>query len=389
MRLRAKDKAASEQKKLDARKFWRSLPPSSTFKLSLAVFFTIASIGFVTDLFNPPGRPFYTVLIWSAYDGLAAIAFLWVIKRHPRWIAVLIGAFIVITVAVNHVMPPYRGGLALPAGMQLRLILDGIFLLVMINLGYALFLVFIQTEGFKHMRNRAELELAERLQTTLVPPLSLRTACVEVEARSLASSKMGGDLADALPSGDALTCYVADVSGHGVAAGVLMGMVKIAVRMALLRGEGLDSVLRSLDGVMPGVKDPSSYFTFAGLRFAGPGIAEYSTAGHPPILHFRHETNTTTRLAIEQFPVGLIAGAEYRAATTECGRGDIFAMLTDGIVEVADARDEEFGLERVERLLMENAAKPLAEIAAIIIGASAAHGRQMDDQTILLARITG
>ncbi|MGH9646859.1 MAG: PP2C family protein-serine/threonine phosphatase, partial [Bryobacteraceae bacterium] len=236
MRLRAKDRTAAYQKKLDARRFWRSLPPSSTFKLSIAVFFTIASIGFVTDLFNPAARPFYTVLIWSAYDGLAALSFLWVVKRRPRWIAVLIAAFIVIIVVLNRVMPSYRGGLAMPASLQLRLTLDAIFLLVMINLGYTLFLIFIQTEGFKHMRNRAELELAERLQTTLVPPLSLRTALVEVEARSIASSKMGGDLADALSSAGAVTCYVADVSGHGVAAGVLMGMVKIAVRMALLRG---------------------------------------------------------------------------------------------------------------------------------------------------------
>ncbi len=64
-------------------------------------------------------------------------------------------------------------------------------------------------------------------------------------------------------------------------------------------------------------------------------------------------------------------------------------MLTDGIVEVTKAGDEEFGLERVERLLLENAARPLADIAQIIIGATTEHGRQMDDQTILVARITG
>ncbi|HXF27021.1 MAG TPA: PP2C family protein-serine/threonine phosphatase [Bryobacteraceae bacterium] len=389
MRLRAKDKTASDQKRLDARRFWRSLPPSSTFKLSLAVFFTIAAIGFATDLFNPVGAPFYTVLIWAAYDGLGALAFLWVGKRHPRWIAAVIAAFIVTTIALNRAMPSYRGRLAVPADLQVRLILDGIFMLVTINVGYTLFVIFIQTEGFKHMRNQTELELAERLQTTLVPPLSLRTDRVSIEARSIASSKMGGDLADALESGGVVTCYVADVSGHGVAAGVLMGMVKIATRMALLRGEMLDEVLRSLDRVLPGVKDPSSYLTFAGLRFAEPGIAEYSTAGHPPILHFRRETNTTVRLAMEQFPVGLIAGAEYRAAKAECSPGDIFAMLTDGIIEVADPRDEEFGLDRVEQLLLENATKPLAEIAEIVISAATSHGRQTDDQTILLARIAG
>jgi serine phosphatase RsbU (regulator of sigma subunit) len=64
-------------------------------------------------------------------------------------------------------------------------------------------------------------------------------------------------------------------------------------------------------------------------------------------------------------------------------------MLTDGIVEVTNGGDEEFGLERVEKLLLENAARPLAEIAEIMIRAAGAHGPQMDDQTILVVRIAG
>ena len=107
-----------------------------------------------------------------------------------------------------------------------------------------------------------------------------------------------------------------------------------------------------------------------------------------PILHYRRETHAIERLFIEKFPVGFIAGAEYRAARALCHREDVFVMLTDGIVEVTDARDQEFGLERVERLLLANAARPLAEIAQTIVGASKKHGPQMDDQTILLPRIT-
>jgi len=208
-----------------------------------------------------------------------------------------------------------------------------------------------------------------------------------VEARSIPSSEMGGDLADALVADNSVTCYVADVSGHGIAAGVLMGMVKVAVRMALTRGERFDGALRSLHEVLPSVKEPNAYVTVAGLRFTEPNIAEYSTAGHLPILHYRHNTRSTERLVIEQFPIGMFPAAEYRAATAECGYGDIFVMLTDGIIEVANTQDEEFGLGRVEQLLSENAARPLAEIADIIMNAAAGHGRQDDDQTILLAKI--
>jgi len=200
---------------------------------------------------------------------------------------------------------------------------------------------------------------------------------------------MGGDLADALVCGDSLTCYVADVSGHGVAAGLLMGMVKTGVRMSLLRGAELEGVLRELHGVLPGLKEPSSYVTFAGLLFNQPGLARYATAGHGPILHYRYETDTVERLSTEQFPVGIIPAAEYYAATTRYGSGDVFLMLTDGIVEVANTSDEDFGLDRVERLLIENSARPLTEFAETLIGATRVHGHQMDDQTILIAKIIG
>jgi hypothetical protein len=53
--------------KRDKRAFWRSLPRSSLFKLSLAIFFTFASVGFVVDLFHPEGDPLSSLAIWSIF----------------------------------------------------------------------------------------------------------------------------------------------------------------------------------------------------------------------------------------------------------------------------------------------------------------------------------
>ncbi len=372
----------------DRRRFWGSLPRSSLFKLSFAVFFTFASIGFVVDLFHPDSEPLTSLVVWSIFDGGCAVAFLLVGTRHPRRLALLVPAVIAGVVVLFLFLPSYKGLPAISDVLRRRLILDAVLIVALIYVGYSLFLVFIENEGFRHLRDQAEVDLAERLQATLVPPLSLRTGWLEIEARSIPSSQMGGDLADALISEDSATCYIADVSGHGIAAGVLMGMVKTAVRMSLLRGEDLGGILRSLHGVLPGLKEPNAYVTVAGLRLHGPRLAEYATAGHLPILHYRQKTREIERLSVEQFPIALIAWADYTAATTECGCGDIFVMLTDGIIEATDTSDEEFGWERIERLLLENAARPLAEIANIMLDASAAHGPQLDDQTILLARVT-
>lgn len=373
----------------DRRRFWGSLPRSSLFKLSLAIFFTFASVGFIVDLFHPDSEPLLSLVAWSIFDGLSAVAFLLVTMRRPFRLAILIPAVIAGIIILFLFLPSSKGLPSISDVIQRRLILDAVLILALIYVGYSLFLIFIETEGFRHLRDQAEVDLAERLQATLVPPLSLQTAWLEVEARSIPSSQMGGDLADAMASEDSATCYVADVSGHGIAAGVLMGMVKTAVRMSLLRGEDLGSMLQSLHGVLPGLKEPNAYVTVAGLRFRGPRLVEYATAGHLPILHYRHTNRSIGHLSVEQFPIAMIAWADYTAETADCEIGDIFAMLTDGIVEATNTRDEEFGLERIEQLLLENAARPLAEIADAMLAASAAHGPQVDDQTILLARVTG
>jgi serine phosphatase RsbU (regulator of sigma subunit) len=62
-------------------------------------------------------------------------------------------------------------------------------------------------------------------------------------------------------------------------------------------------------------------------------------------------------------------------------------MVTDGITEVVNARDEEFGLTRLEEVLIQNANRPLPEIGDSIMGEVKQHGVQQDDQSLLLVRV--
>jgi serine phosphatase RsbU (regulator of sigma subunit) len=64
-------------------------------------------------------------------------------------------------------------------------------------------------------------------------------------------------------------------------------------------------------------------------------------------------------------------------------------MLTDGISEVPNAKDEEFGLMRLEHLLRQNAAQPLPQLCKLIMDEVKGHGAQQDDQTLLLFRVRG
>jgi serine phosphatase RsbU (regulator of sigma subunit) len=172
-----------------------------------------------------------------------------------------------------------------------------------------------------------------------------------------------------------------------LAAGQLMGMLKTAIRVALQFRHEPVALLESADRVLPAVKDANMYATLALLYFDGSSEAEYSLAGHPPILHYRAPTGDIARLAMEQFPLGLIPGGCYSSQRVTYSPRDMFLMMTDGISEVPNASDEEFGLDRLERLLGNNAGQPLAQLWALIMGEVKRHGVQQDDQTLLLLRV--
>jgi hypothetical protein len=96
-----------------------------------------------------------------------------------------------------------------------------------IAIGYSFFVIFIQTEGRQTIQAQTELALAHSIQETLVPRLDLTLANCRIFGISIPSDKVGGDIVDVvlLPDGS-VAAYVADVAGHGLQAGILMGMVK-------------------------------------------------------------------------------------------------------------------------------------------------------------------
>ena len=89
---------------------------------------------------------------------------------------------------------------------------------------------------------------------------------------------------DVIESDGGLVAYVADISGHGLPAGQLMGMLKTAMRLAVQFRQMPVAALESVDRVLPDLKKPEMYATLALLRFDGSSEAEYALAGHPPIL---------------------------------------------------------------------------------------------------------
>ena len=129
------------------------------------------------------------------------------------------------------------------------------------------------------------------------------------------------------------------------------------------------------------------YATLALLYFDGSAQVEYAFSGHVPILHYRDRSRDTVRLSMEQFPLGMMPGGCYASQRATYSLGDLFLMLTDGISEVPNESDDEFGLARLQQLLTQYAAQPLPHIWELIMEQVHEHGLQQDDQTLLLVRV--
>lgn len=363
--------------------------------LLLAVFLLFSIIGFHIDLLSNGVIPYPTVIGFAIISGLNAVLWIIVLSRLPAVCIVLLTAlqffmgalytaFATLMESVFH-LP------AVPFTKGIHFATYSIFFLMMSS--YTCFVAFIRKEGKESFRLRNELELAHGIQKTLVPPITLQTPRFEVYGISCPSDKVGGDLVDALylSNGDAVA-YLADIAGHGLQAGILMGMLKTAMRTALLDAgehdatQTLPVLLNRLNSVLPEVKEPHMYATFTGLRLGSDGSVYCALAASPPILQWHANDKDLSHMEEEQFPLGLLPVSSFDGHRLETAPGDLLIVATDGILEACNKAQEEFGIERLKVVISERAHAPLVEIAAKILEGARAFGKQVDDQTILIVR---
>jgi serine phosphatase RsbU (regulator of sigma subunit) len=382
--------------------YWRAVPLRRLAFLLLAVFFTFGTIGLLVSIASANGTPLVVGFSWGVFTGVSAICYLVVLARRPRIFPALVPAQLVLnwlwSMVTREVV--HRGWFR-PLPEHTTVLVFVWTALAFVVLGYTFFLVFIQTEGRQTVRAHTQLALAHGIQETLVPRLESTLAGCEVFGISMPSDKVGGDIVDvvALPDGS-FVAYVADVAGHGLQAGILMGMVKTAARTRLLDGPKIDALFASLNRVMPEVKEAHMYATCAALRIGPRGgdgscPVEFAVAGHPSILRVRveglrergAESCKVDYFSDEQFPLGLFPFAEYRSQTFGCCPGDLLAVMTDGVLEVEAADGSQFGAERVESILRTGMGSELPALASQILAAANGFGRQTDDQTLLLIRV--
>jgi sigma-B regulation protein RsbU (phosphoserine phosphatase) len=201
-----------------------------------------------------------------------------------------------------------------------------------------------------------DLQLARRIQAGLLPEPHLVARGWEAYFRYEPLGMVSGDFCDLWTRPDEPgTVYfaVGDVSGKGVAASLLMAHLQAAFRSLLESGVPLSRLVEQVNRQLLRASIPSHYATLVCGRLNEGGEVEMVNAGHCPPLVAR--SGGMESIGPTGFPVGLVADRPYELSRLYLSEGETLVLYTDGLTEARLQTHEEFGEERLQRLVSQHA----------------------------------
>lgn len=289
----------------------------------------------------------------------------------------------------------FRDSLSAPFGRLRRTALINASAAVALLLALAV----IGTRFRDYIRGRQlelQLELARQVQRDLLPPADRRPSGVEFAADCLPAAHVGGDFYDVLELGPNRVSFVlGDVSGHGMSAALLMGLIHGAVSTGTWDGPAEDQE-RAMERLNHLLLEKTAQEKFATLFWCACDFdrrqLRYINAGHVPPLLVRRSGGSAPQVErLDQGgPVlGLLGSATYRETQTGLGEGDLLVILSDGILEATDHEDEDFGEARVLMAVRDNLNGSAREIRDAVLERVRAFsaGPRRDDQTLLVVNL--
>jgi phosphoserine phosphatase RsbU/P len=264
------------------------------------------------------------------------------------------------------------------------------FLVFVFSLGYlVVHRIFEKEESLFAIQK--ELQIAEQIQTSILPREIPCLPGIEIASRYIPMSAVAGDFYDFLElEGNQLGILIADVTGHGVPAALIASMLKVAFAVQINNAGNPGQVLSGINRALCG-KFESHFVTAAYLYLnLDERIVRYAGAGHPPLLCSNRGDETTRLIAENGLILGMFPEASYSALELSLKAGDRYVLYTDGLPETKNAGEEEFGILRCERFLKSNTALATRDFAdqllrEISLWSARSTGRsQEDDMTLIV-----
>ena len=235
---------------------------------------------------------------------------------------------------------------------------------------------------------KTEMEIARKVQTALLPRSLPEGDRFAFAASQLPARAVGGDYYDAIPLDDgSIALVIADVSGKGACAAILMSNIRSLVRTYARSESEPDRIVGLLNDRVTEDTTPDRFVTlFYGVVDPESGVLRYAGAGHDPPLLVRAD-GSLERLEEGGTVLGVAANLPFRGGRTEMASGDSLLLYTDGVTEAMDRSGGFFGIRRVEEVLAGCAGGGAAAILSRLrdeIDRFRGGAERSDDETILL-----
>jgi len=241
----------------------------------------------------------------------------------------------------------------------------------------------------------AQLDAARRVQRELMPMTDARIPGVELAADYSPALHVGGDVVDVLHlAGGRLGFMLGDVSGKGVSAALVMGLVQgaLTASAADLASNEPERALASVNDLLLAKTSGDRFASLFWCSFdPSDATLRYVNAGHPPAFLIRAGGRPVERLDDGGPVLGVIPGAPYRSGRTVVAPGDLLVAYSDGIAEASNDGDDEFGLDRIVAAVRHNdtsSARGICDAVVEEVERFAPRQDGRDDRTLLVVRFT-
>jgi len=243
-------------------------------------------------------------------------------------------------------------------------------------------------------RLEAELELSQIVQRALMPQNMPVISGVEVAAFSRPAEIIGGDYFDFFKFRDGTHgLVIADVSGHGVSAGMLMSSLQTAIRTMAPYTDSPAEILERINHFYIHNIHFTTFVTIFLARYdADKRELTYVNSGHNPPVIFRRHKSEIHWLMRTAPAIGLAETYLPKTETVNFSEGDVLLLYTDGVTEAFNIDQKQFGQERLAEFLQNAADLPVSNMLQVVRQGISIYGGDVplsDDLTLVALKVSG
>jgi sigma-B regulation protein RsbU (phosphoserine phosphatase) len=229
---------------------------------------------------------------------------------------------------------------------------------------------------------------AQRIQQSILPQRVPQYAGFDIWGKTVSADVVSGDFYDFIPISDnILGLAIADGSGHGLPAALVVRDIYMGLRMATDRDFKIIRTMEKLNHIIHRGRLTTKFVSLFYGELETGGILIYCNAGHNFPFVLRADGVTTEMLSNGGPVLGPTPDATYMRGFAKLNAGDLLCMYTDGIVEAHNTDDEEFTLERLQKLVADNRERAAKEIGKEILARVTEWGPgEQDDRTVVIVK---